>query len=126
MSFRRTRYYSSPNIENVKSFGLNDVNDLCTILCKPFVLYAVSRVIHEDHVIPIQRVLITIGVEDFQESDDYGLTQYRFYDPLDSPELFFTDSNIESIPFPERLLNERFCESYVLLSVLDPTSRSKV
>ena len=108
MSFRRTRYYSSPNIENVKSLGLNDVNDLCTILCKPFVLYALSRVIHEDHVIPIQRVLITIGVEDFQEGDDYGLTQYRFYDPLDSPELFFTDSNIDSIPFPERLLNERF------------------
>ena len=29
--FHRQLYYRSPSIENVKSIGLNDVNDLCTI-----------------------------------------------------------------------------------------------
>ena len=106
-TFLTYRYYHSPNIENVKSLGLNDVNDLCTILCKPFVLYVLSKVIHEDHVIPIDRVTINIGVVDFQEGDYYGLTRYCFETPLDSPELFFTHSSIDSLPFPEHLLNER-------------------
>ena len=42
-SFVRTHYYESPTTENVESIGLNDVNDLCTILCKPLVLYAFSK-----------------------------------------------------------------------------------
>ena len=94
--------------------GLNDLNDLCTIHCKPFVLYTLSKVIHEDHVIPIDKVSIIIGVADFQNGDDYGLTRYRFDNPLDSPELFFTESDVYSAPFPERLLNER---TYVFVRV---------
>ena len=105
--FRRTLYYESPTIENVESIGLNDVNDLCTILCKPLVLYAFSKIVHEDHVIPIDRVIITVGVADFQEGGDYYLTSYRFENPLGYPELFFTHADVDSCSFPERLLKER-------------------
>ena len=63
--FRRTHYYESPTIENVESIGLKNVNDLHTILCKPLVLYTFSKIVHEDHVIPISSVVITVGVADF-------------------------------------------------------------
>ena len=106
MCFRRTRYYRSTDIENVESIGLNDVNDLCTILCKPLVLYAISKIVHEDHVIPIDSITIIVGVADFQEGEDCGLTRYRFENPLDSPELFSTLTAVDSCSFPERLLNE--------------------
>ena len=81
--FRRTHYYESPTIENVESIGLNDVNDLHTILCKPLVLYAFSKIVHEDHVIPIDEVIITVGgVADFQEGEDCNLQRYCFENPL--------------------------------------------
>ena len=105
--FRRTLYYESPTIENVESIGLNDVNDLCTILCKPLVLYAFSKIVHEDHVIPIDRVIITVGVADFQEGEDCNLQRYCFENPLGYPELFFTHADVDSCSFPERLLKER-------------------
>ena len=105
--FRRTHYYESPTIENVESIGLNDVNDLCTILCKPLVLYAFSKIVHEDHVIPIYEVIITVGVADFQEGVDCNLQCYRFENPLGYPELFFTHADVDSCSFPERLLKER-------------------
>ena len=105
--YRRTLYYESPTIENVESIGLNDVNDLCTILCKPLVLYAFSKIVHEDHVIPIDRVIITVGVADFQEGEDCNLQRYCFENPLGYPELFFTHADVDSCSFPERLLKER-------------------
>ena len=67
--FMRTHYFKSSNIENVESIGLNDVNDLHTIICKPLVLYVFSKVVHEDHVVPIDELIITAGVLNFQESD---------------------------------------------------------
>ena len=105
--FVRTHYYESPTIENVENIGLNDVNDLCTILCKPLVLYAFSKIVHEDHVIPIDRVTIAVGVDDFQEGEDCNLQFYRFQNPLEYSELFFTHADVESCSFPERLLKER-------------------
>ena len=104
--FRRTHYYESPTIENVESIGLNDVNDLCTILCKPLVLYAFSKIVHEDHVIPVDEVTITVGVADFQEGVDCNLQRYCFGNPW-YPELFFTHADVDSCSFPERLLKER-------------------
>ena len=105
--FRRTHYYESPTIENVESIGLNDVNDLCTILCKPLVLYMFSKIVHEDHVIPIDEVVITVGVFDFQEGEDCSLQIYCFENPLRYPELFFNHADVDSYSFPERLLKER-------------------
>ena len=105
--FRRKRYYRSPDIENVESIGLNDVNDLCTILCKPFVLYALSNVIHEDHVIPMDWVDINIGVVDLEEGIYRDLTRYRFENPFDSTELFSTHTDVDSFSFPNHLLNKR-------------------
>ena len=105
MCFKRTRYYESPFLENVESLGLKNVNDLCSILCKPFVLYLLSKITHEDHVIPIDNVTIMVGVIDL--GDQRGLTRYRFENPLDSPELFSTHADVDSCSFPDRLLNER-------------------
>ena len=105
--FRRTHYYESPTIENVESIGLKNVNDLHTILCKPLVLYAFSKIVHEDHVIPISSVTITVGVSDFQEGEDCNLQSYYFVNPLERPELFFTHACVNSCSFPERLLKER-------------------
>ena len=107
MCFKRTHYYESPTIENVESIGLKNVNDLHTILCKPLVLYAFSKIVHEDHVIPISRVIITVGVSDFQEGEDCNLQRYYFENPLGRPELFFTHADVDSCSFPERLLKER-------------------
>ena len=105
--FKRTHYYESQTIENVESIGLKNVNDLHTILCKPLVLYAFSKIVHEDHVIPISRVIITVGVSDFQEGEDCNLQRYYFENPLGRPELFFTHADVDSCSFPERLLKER-------------------
>ena len=108
------RYYRSTDLENVKSLGINNVNDLFTVHCKPLVLYAISKIVHEDHIIPINDVTISVGVADFQEGEDYDLTRYCFEWPLNSPELFFTNSDIDSTSFPERLLNVR---TYVFVDV---------
>ena len=105
--FRRTLYYESPTIENVESIGLNNVNDLFTILCKPLVLYAFSKIVHEDHVIPIDRVIITVGVTDYQDGENCNLQRYCFENPLEYPELFFTHADVDSCSFPECLLKER-------------------
>ena len=105
--YRRTHYYESPTIENVESIGLNDVNDLHTILCKSLVFYAFSKIVHEDRVIPISRVIIPVGVSDFQEGEDCNLQIYSFENALWGPESFFTRANVDSCSFPERLLKER-------------------
>ena len=112
--FMTYRNYRSPDLENVKSLGINNVNDLSTVYCKPFILYALSKIVHEDHIIPINEVKIIVGVADFQEGEDYGLTRYCFEWPLNSPELFFTNSDIDSKSFPERLLN---VHTYVFVDV---------
>ena len=112
--FMTYRYYRSTDLENVKSLGINNVNDLFTVHCEPLVLYAISKIVHEDHIIPIDDVTISVGVADFQEGEDYDLTRYCFEWPLNSPELFFTNSDIDSTSFPERLLNVR---TYVFVDV---------
>ena len=112
--FMTYRYYRSTGLENVKSLGINNVNDLSTVHCKPFILYVLSKIIHEDHIIPINNITIIVGVADVQEHDNYELTRYRFEWPLNSPELFFTNSDIDSTSFPKRLLNER---TYVFVDV---------
>ena len=104
--YRRTHYYESPTIENVESIGLNDVNDLRTI-CKPLVLYGLSKIVHEHHVIPINSVSIVVGVFDLKEGEECGLTRYRFENSLGYPELFFTHADVDSCSSPEDLLKER-------------------
>ena len=105
--FVRTHYFRSPIIENVESMGLNNINDLHKILCKPLVLYAFSKIVHEDRVIPVSRIIITVGFGDFQNGEDCNLQRYRFENPLGYPELFFTHAEVGSCLFSERLLKER-------------------
>ena len=106
--FKRTHYYESPSIKNVESIGLKNVDDLHGILCKPLVLYAFSKIVHEaSTVIPISKVIITVEVSDFQEGADYVLQHYCFENPLERPELFFDSTSIFSYLFPRRLLKER-------------------
>ena len=116
--FKRTLYYRSRPVENenVESIGLNNINDLCTICCKPFVLYALSKVIHEERVIPIDEVKITVGVVDLDllTDDEYTLTTYRYDCLWGYPEFFFTYSDVDFKSFPKYLLHKRF---YVLVKV---------
>ena len=107
MCFERTLYYETPEIESVESIGLNDVNDLCTILCKPLVLYTLSKIVHEDRVIPIDYVTTMVGVYDLENAGVCYLTRYRFDNPLSFPEFFLTHATVDSCSFPERLLKKR-------------------
>ena len=69
---------------------------------------------YDYHVIPIDDVTIGIGVADLEEGEDRVLTRYRFKNPLDSPELFSTLTDVDSYSFPKRLWNKR---SYVFADV---------
>ena len=113
--FRRRLYYESPRIESVESLGINNVNYLFTVHCKPLTLYVLSKIVHQYHVIPIDRVIITVGVVDFHFIVNHDLKSYRFDNPLEYPELFFTHTDVDSYSFPERLFKERthiFVEAY--------------
>ena len=100
MAYRRIQYYVSPIIENVESVDAS--------LFKPFALYALSKVIHEGHNIPIDYIEINVDINDLQEYEDYKLAFYQFENPLASPELFFTHAEVYTRPFPSNLLNQPF------------------
>ena len=99
-AYKRGRYYFFLNIENVESVDAS--------LFKPFVLYAISKVVHEDRDIQIDSVTIVAGITDLKEYEEYALASYRFESPQYSPELFFTHAEVDTRPFPEHLLNEPF------------------
>ena len=100
MSYRRIQYYVSPIIENVESVDAS--------LFKPFALYALSKVVHEDHDIHIDYIEIFVGINDLQEYGSDRLVLYQFANPLASPELFFTRAEVYTRPFPNHLLNQPF------------------
>ena len=112
--FKRTRYYGSQHIENIESIGLKDVNDLCTIFCEPFIFYALSKVIHEDRVIPINDVTISVGVVNLEGHHEYELTRYSYEGIWDSPEFFSIDRDVDRCSFPEHLFHSCF---YVFVEV---------
>ena len=99
MAYRRIQYYDSPIIENVESVDAS--------LFKPFALYALPKVIHEDRNIPIDYVEINVVINDLHD-EDYELAFYQFEDPQASPELFFTQAEVDTRPFPSNLLNQPF------------------
>ena len=99
-TYKRCRYYRSPTLQNVERVDAP--------LFKPFVLYTISKVLHEDRDIIIDEVSITVGVFGLEEREERGLVQYRFESPQDYPELFFTHSEVETQPFPEHLINQPF------------------
>ena len=99
-TYERYRHYVSPM--------LRDIEKVDASLFKPFVLYMISKVLHEDQDIIIDRVFITVGVFGLEDREERGLMQYRFETPQDYPELFFTHSEVETQPFPEHLINQPF------------------
>ena len=99
-TYKRCRYYRSPTLQNVERVDAS--------LFKPFVLYTLSKVLHEDWDIIIDEVSITVGVFGLEEREERGLVQYRFETPRDYPELFFTHSEVETRTFPEHLINQPF------------------
>ena len=112
-SFTTVQRFITPYIENVERMDAS--------LLKPIIMYMFSYTIHKQQDIPIEwrvdqtirescqlnRVEITIKA---YESLDHGsnLTSYRFENLIDSPELFFTRSCVDSFSFPEHLLNKPF------------------
>ena len=93
MHHKRIQFYNSPIIENVESVDAS--------LFKPFVLYAFSKIVYESHDIPINIVLIKIGINDLRSYKDCSLAFYRFKPQLASPEVW-------TYRFPNRLLNQPF------------------
>ena len=116
--------FRSPYIENVERMDAS--------LFRPFIMYAFSNIIHEHRDIPIywgvgrniqrrwgvnrnirvnwrlDRVEIVIQARESEDRGFHDLTFYRFENPVDSPELFFTRSYVDPFAFPEYLLNEPF------------------
>ena len=129
-SFIVIQRFKSPYIENVERMDAS--------LFKPFIMYTFSNIIHEHRDIPIEwrvdrdisiewgldlnipvnwqldRVEIVIQACESEDRGFHNLTFYRFENPVDSPELFFTHSYVDSFSFPEHLLNEPF---FVLVGV---------
>ena len=99
-TYKRYRIYYSPM--------LRDIEKVDAPLFKPFVLYMISKVLHEDQDIIIDRVFITVGVFGLEDREERGLVQYRFESPRDHPELFFTQSVVQTQPFPGHLINQPF------------------
>ena len=99
-TYRRCRYYRSPTLQNVERVDAS--------LFKSFVLYTLSKVLHEDRDIIIDEVSITVGVDGLEEREEHDLVRYRFETPRGYPELFFTYSEVETQPFPENLINQPF------------------
>ena len=100
MFHRRLQFYESPIIENVESVDAT--------LFKLFVLYTFSKIVHESHDIPINFVLIKIGINDLQSYENLRLAVYRFKPQLASPKLFFTREELWPYRFPNSLLNQPF------------------
>ena len=99
-TYKRCRYYHSPTLQNVERVDAS--------LFKSFVLYTLSKVLHEDRDIIIDEVSITVGVVGLEEREERDLVRYLFETPRDYPELFFTHSEVETQPFPEHLINQPF------------------
>ena len=129
-SFIAIQSFRSPYIENVERMDAS--------LFKPFIMYTFSNIIHKHRDIPIEwgvdryiqrgwgldrnirvnwqldQVEIVIQARESEDRGFHDLTFYRFENPVDSPELFFTHSYVDSFSFPEHLLNEPF---FVLVRV---------
>ena len=116
--FERIRYFRFQIIENVESISLRDVYGLYSIFYESFILYAISKVLHEDRVIPIDEITIRIGVYDLEEGEGYELYCYRYNRIWDSPQWFSIQREGNCCEFPEHLVRGRFypwinvCSSY--------------
>ena len=99
-TYKRCRYYRSTTLQNVERVDAS--------LFKPFVYYVLSQVLHEDRDIIIDEVSIIVQVFGLEERVESDLAEYRFETPRDYPELFFSNSEVETHPFPEHLINQPF------------------
>ena len=123
-SFILNQIFRSPRIENFERMDAS--------LFKPFIIYAVSNIIHKHQDFPIDwevdrfiqrrwevgrdirvnwqidRVEILIQACESEDRGFHDLTLYRFENPFDYPELFFTRGDVDSFSFPEHLLTEPF------------------
>ena len=106
--FERIRYYESPFVENVESISLRDVNDFYKIFYEPFILYALSKVLHEDRVIPINEFTITVGVSDLEKGERYDLNCYSYNHIWDYPEFFSMHCDVDYCPYPDHLVHGNF------------------
>ena len=99
-TYKRYRHYVSPTLQDIEKVDAS--------IFKPFVYYLLSKVLHEDRDIIIDEVTVTVSVFSLGEDEERGLMQYRFETPRDYPELFFTQSVVQTRPFLEQLINRPF------------------
>ena len=93
LPYKGNLFYNSPIIENVESVDAS--------LYKPFVLYALSKILYEGVVFPKRAVSIRIGINDLRHYFDYSLMSFLFKPQLASPDVI-------TFSFPDHLLNQPF------------------
>ena len=121
--FERRLYYRFQIIENVESISLRDVNNLYKIFYKPFILYALSKVLHKDRVIPINEFTITVGVSDLEEGERYDLNCYSYNHIWDYPEFFSMHRDVDYCPYLDHLVHGNFYLWINVSSYYDFTNR---
>ena len=102
-AYKRYRYYSSLTIQNVESVDAS--------LFKPFVFYAISKVLHEDRDIIVDRVTIEVGVFGLEEREHRRLVCYLFEDPtrpLNKVEFSSINPEVYIRTIPDHLINQPF------------------
>ena len=76
--FERKQYYRFQIIENVESISLRDLYSLYTNFYKSFILYAISKALHETRNVCRDGITISIGVYDLEEGEGYELFWHRY------------------------------------------------
>ena len=125
------RDYKSKRIENLRSVGVTDINELCMKCLEPFMVYTISQLVKEEtEPIDCIRVFAVMHQDKFPLDIDYDFHDICSID-LDNPNfcLHTLSSNSEMTirPIDTRLFDEPF---YIYIDVyfefMTPTAREYV
>ena len=111
-------YFSHPIIENLRSMGVTDINELCLKCLKPFMVYNISKLVTEQ-TRPIKRIIVSAKMEELEPIELFGNIAYSGYKPkkiysisLDNPKLFLhvlsSNSKMTIRPIEKRLFDKPF------------------
>ena len=98
------RNYSSYDIENLRSMGVTDINELCIKCLKPFMVYIISQLVTEEteH---IKRITVSVKIFGYKAKKIYSIS-------LDNHKLCLhvlsSNSKMTIHPIEKRLFDEPF------------------
>ena len=113
--YSKGRQYRSRDIDNLRSVGVRNANDLCLKCVEPFIVHIISTIINEerDHIdnitVRAEIVDLTDGWDDDPFFDpEHDLVRYSLDNPKYCIHLFSSNNETSVYPFPERVLNGPF------------------